>query len=175
MKYFAESVDYPSFSEDILPYATMYCYVASSFLNGLVNYSKPIKAFVLGRYTRWDEVVDHELSIQDPPGSFKWTKKTFATKDDLYGQLIIKDQGFHVKLDNDFQDDVLMLSVDDDGVYWFFWYDQDCSDCCIGRFVTSDPVDSVVDEFSRYVHGLSVNEYGEREIPVHYFSGWLSG
>lgn len=29
-------------------------------------------------------------------------------------------------------DDVLILAETDD-FWWFFWYDRDCSDCCIGR------------------------------------------
>jgi len=183
--YFTDNIEYPSdIAINPLPIGKEYIYVSSTFLNGFINYVTPIKAFVLGRYHKWDEPIDHTVTIQDPPGSFNWVEKKCKTKDELYNSLIVSDAVYHVGVDNDFQDDVLILAkagqVDGEGeCYFFFWYDRDCSDCCIGRFISQDLELDIINRFTKYINkelaGNNYNAHGAKEIPLNYFKGWITG
>lgn len=53
-KYFTDSIQYPHIGKEILPYGVQYEYIASSFLNGMVNYYTPIKAYLINRYEDWN-------------------------------------------------------------------------------------------------------------------------
>lgn len=182
MDYFTDDIEYPGdVALNPLPMGVSYSYISSTFLNGFINYVTPVKAFVLGRYHAWDEEINHTISVMDPPGSFNWTKKECKTKDDLFRELAKENVMCHVNLDYDFQDDVLILAtageIEGEGAcYFYFWYDRDCSDCCIGRFVTTDDEAEVVSSFAENATDPENNELGEaREIPLHYFQGWLKG
>lgn len=183
--YFENQVGYPKdIALNPLPLGTEYQYVSSDFLNGFINYVTIVKAHVLGRYHAWDEELQepHTISVQE--GSFNWVKKECKTKDELYAALTVKGATYHVHLDDDFQDDVLILAEAGKTelgqvCYVFFWYDRDCSDCCIGRFATDDCKEEVIEIFDRFVNqdlvGFGSNDHGAREIPLHYFQGWLRG
>lgn len=156
MKYFKTSQDYPTVGEEILPLGELWCYISSSFLNGFLNYAKPIKAYAINRYTPRE---DNELLVQ----KFNSGRTRLHTK---MGQI--------------FDDDVLILSKNELGEYWFFWCDCDVSDCCIGRFTTSDSEEEVIAEFDRYVKERQSN-LGYQETPgeafelnVKHFIGWIS-
>lgn len=184
IKYFPESIEYPGdqLVFDPLPMGVQYLYVSNSLLDGFINYVDKIKAFVIGRYLRWDEAPGVEIEVQEPPSSSKWAKKTPRTKSELFDVLTTENAVYHSKLDTAFQDDVLILGKaykngdkEQPEFCWvFFWYDRDSSDCCIGRFQSDDEESEVVASFVDFVRKLDVNEYGEREIPLHYFRGWLS-
>jgi len=174
--YFKTTIEYPrNILADPLPMNTLREYISSTFLDGFINYVEIKKAFVIGRYTKWDEEPDNDIHIMEPAGSREW--KTFKpkTKLEAFNLLTEKDRVFHSNLDTAFSDDVLLLAKDSD-VWVFFWYDRDCSDSCIGRFQTPDSDVVVIDSFVKYVKQLKIDEYyeEEKEIPLHYFSGWLS-
>jgi len=180
--YFRHTEEFPKIGMDILPMGTDYVYVSCTFLNGFINYVKPLKAFVLGRYHGWDEELDspNEIHIQDPPGSRQWVKPSLKTKDEFFKALTVPGAVAHSKLDTDFQDDVLILAKSEENhkgewCYFYFWYDRDSSDCCIGRFQTTDDEEVVVSKFYNYCNDPETSEYGSREIPLHYFQGWISG
>lgn len=181
--YFDETEEYPcNIALHPLPLGMEYLYVTTTFLNGFINYVKPIKAFVLGRYRTWDEQLEHTISVQEPPGSRNWVQRECKSKNELFDALTVPEAVMHVKLDVDFQDDVLILAragkIDDQVCYYFFWFDRDCSDSCIGRFITEDPESEVIASFTQYINGTlkeDANEHGAREIPLHYFKGWLEG
>lgn len=179
-KYLPACLEYPrDIIDHPLPLGVGYEYVSNSFLNGFVNYAKPIKAYVLERYYPWEyefEKDEFSIKIREPARSFQWVDFVPKTKDELYQKLCEPDRMCHAKLDVDFQDDVLMLSVSEQGTYIFFWFDRDSSDCCIGRFVTDDPRDVVVSAFDEYVKGRTFQyQNRHREIPLTYFrSGWIS-
>ena len=97
-------------------------YISSTFLNGWINYVNPISAFVVHRY--------HELekSIDD------W-HNNYSCHTDL-GQ---------------FGDDVILLCKSDNkNDFWYFWFDNDVSDCSIGRF-TNDNENEVKEKFEEFV------------------------
>ena len=182
---FDETVDYPrDYAFNPLPIGTLYCYISSSFLNAFINNVTIVKAFVLGKSLNWNEEFD------DPDDTYinvmqdhVWTKVNVRTKDDIFNAITQEGAVFHSKLDNDFKDDVLILGkvFNSDGTMYqwiFFWYSRDCSDCCIGKFTVDDTVvkdEAVIEMFGNFCNSPNRSEYGSREIPLHYFRGWLQG
>ncbi len=188
MDYFQHTEESPRIGDkiDILPIGTMWQYVSGSFLNGFVNAFRgaPLKAYVLGRYTSADEAVyentDDRPSYQEPPGSFKWQQvEDSLTKRQLFDLLTEPQRLAHTKL-GIFSDDVLALfqSKLENGqnCYWFFWFDQDVSDCGIGRFNTDNDPDIVIAAFDTYVAERSTAIGCGHEpwpLPSHFFTGWM--
>lgn len=194
MKYFEETQEYPrNVAFNPLPWNICYEYVSSTFLNGFINYVKIKKAYLISRYTAEDELVQN-VDIIDPPGSYNWIKFS-GTKKEVFDKITTPGAIVHSHLD-DFGDDVLILAKieknqdeklhfeqENTNFYMFFWYDCDCSDCCIGRFYTDDTEAQVIQEFDVYVkdrHDKMITTYQKqdaplREIPITYFKGWMSG
>lgn len=180
--YFNDEVEYPrDIAINILPVGTRWDYVGSNFLNAFINYVNVEKAYVLNRYLKWQDNPQHEISIQDPPSSFKWVSRKPTTKLELFELLTQPGRVHHVKLDCDFQDDVLILATaksdeeQEQKLWFFFWYDRDCSDCSLGRFTTSDSDEVVKEKFSAYCTDAEHDRQDSKEIPLHYFRGWIEG
>jgi hypothetical protein len=179
--FFEEKIEYPGYSigeGDILSFGIMYIYVSVSLLNGMINYAgKPLRAYVLDRYRKWNEYFDKLkiVSFREPPDVItgKWEKKYCNTKAEIYDLLIQANRTYHTDIEI-FQDDVLLLSKIGENSYWFFWFDRDVSDCCIGRFKTSIDKAIVVESFDNYVRENCSNNDGHRVLPNHCFSGWIS-
>ena len=168
--YFDECVSYP---QDIalnpLPVGTLYEYVSSTFLNGFVNFVFIERAYLLNRYTNPTDVFDKlGTTVQEPPGSLNWVTLADllgpeANRDRAIRILFQKGRTHHVDLSN-LSDDVLILArvkdwhdgANESQMYYFFWYDMDCSDCFIGRFITNDPVERVTELFDQ--HAKKINE-----------------
>lgn len=190
-KYFRDEVEYPrDIAANPLPIGTRYDYVSNTFLNGFINYVSVVKGFVLARYCGWTEQdwidaqnQDHECQIRNPETRcMEWIKVEPKSKDELFNLVTAKNAISSPKMDCDFQDDVMILAkitTDEDKTLWyFFWFDRDCSDCSIGRFLTNDTDEEVIASFTEYVMNHHANDprFGApREIPLHYFnSGWIS-
>ena len=188
MKYFSDNVDYPNvLNGEILPDGTLWSYVSSTFLNGFINYIRPVKCYLMNRYRDWDEVrEDGDLKCHfRSPENNKWEDKIFKTKEELY-QFVIKNTSglMHTHLDI-FNDDILVLGKvrDTPNKYVFFWFDRDVSDCCIGIFNTEDSEEVVIDEFRKYAMETGaklqqrylnkVNGCAASELPVEFFQGWV--
>ena len=156
---FGPSIDYPTSSQllDELTCGTMYNYVSSTFLNGLINYVTPLKIYLLERYETFNQ--------------------------DKFDKIIANKQ-YHTKLDC-FRDDVMLLG-ETDGYYWVFWFDMDCSDCSIGRASKlAYTKEEMLICFEEYVKShIESNERpkdkdvecitGYHEIPLDFLMGWLS-
>jgi hypothetical protein len=180
MGYFDDHIEYPhGVAFNPLPINTCWDYVSHTLLNGFLNYVTVIDAHLLDRYRPMTEELSKSdlssVSYQEPPGSFKWKNfEKAVTKQELFDLLTQEGRTCHTKL-SVFRDDVLILATcdNDDGqtMYMYFWFDQDVSDCCVGRFVTKDSQDVVVEKFRKWIDGL---EYGRHQLPQHFFQGWLS-
>ena len=181
--YFTSDKEYPSASTlarglgDSGNEGMWFKYVSSTYLTGLINYVKIEAAFCLSRYYRWDDTIDREVNIMDPPNSFNWTKVK-GTKQEVFDLLTEKGRVFHSKLDNDFQDDLLILSIleDSPNTYVLFWFDRDCSDSCVGMFRASNR-DQVLSDFKQWAISPTLSNNADevaKEVPVHYFNGWLT-
>jgi hypothetical protein len=136
-----------------------------------------------------------EVQIADPPKSTKWIKFK-GNREQIFEKLTEDGRVCHSNF-GDFRDDVVILAeirynigdfswqqqIDYEShpvqnCYMYFWFDRDCSDCEIGRFRTTDTTKEVEEEFARYVGERQqfAKEGGiAKEIPLHYFRGWLKG
>jgi len=149
----------------------IYHYVGSTFLNGYVNYIKPIKLYLLERYRTQGKIFEETVwrpFVEAPP--------------------------FHTDL-NGLDDDVFILGETNDH-YYFFWYDCDCSDCAIGRQQKKNiKQEEAINWFDNYAERLvdtKMVEYrssnrekleiadeccegisGYREIPLKCLRGWI--
>lgn len=118
----------------------MFEYVSNTYLNGLINYVSVEKAFLVRRY----KDSGHEDVVREIEGAI------------------------HPNL-NDHDDCFVIGSSHGRTHFWFFWYDLDCSDCCVGR------AECTLEEMDLFVQGLA-QEFPDRfEIDVDKIRGWISG
>lgn len=69
-------------------------------------------------------------------------------------------------------DDVLILAQTPNS-YWLFWYDNDCSDCVVGRF---DKNKCTLEEFIKAFDTLTTtHRYFSGETHSIKLKGWISG
>lgn len=179
-KYFQESCEYPSDlimdSESMLKEGVLYCYISSTFLNGFINYITPVKAFIIDRYRNDDQLLDTEkkenpIIINMHYGNFgKWENLAMFTKQEVIDKLNNGYKIYHTKIGM-FDDDVLLLAKTKN-YYWYFWFDCDVSDCCIGRFKTTDAEEEIISSFTKYCN--QVTEYKLYEFKLDWLQGWLS-
>lgn len=98
-----------------IPQNTVYNYVSSSFLNGLVNYAGIKIGYMLNRYGL--KHLEDEETYASYVGITKW----------------IDQQPHCSKFDHD---DCILLG-ETESSYWCFWFDRDVSDCCVSRMEKS--------------------------------------
>lgn len=132
---FHDCEEYPdNIAERGVPQSMLYEYVSSTFLNGLINYVNPFWGCVLERYEVWKNFNIEEIvnkAISQP----------------------------HLKL-SEFIDDVLVLAETENS-YWFFWFDNDVSDCQVGRVEKSSTTkDSMKKSLIEWIES---HEYVERQ------------
>lgn len=122
-----------------------FAYVSNSYLNGFINYVKIIGAFALRRYNR-DEKYDYRSEIEK-----------------------IKNEP-HCNFSKLIKDDVVVIAKGANS-HWFFWSDQDCSDCVIARTEIYYDDNVFLDIMKKHFDTL----FGPvEEIPVEYIKGWLT-
>lgn len=121
-----------------LEHGVFYYYVSSSYLEGIVNYTKPVAGVLLERY----DVLDR------------------AKAQTIIDTRVVKRIG-HPRLEA-FEDDVILLCTPnstseadgDPNEYYMFWFDRDVSDCCVGRFNSTDTREQVIADFKMWVESL---------------------
>lgn len=168
MDYFSEQEEYPNPPVDMLPVGKLYSYISTTFLDGWINYVEIKSAFLITRYR------EHEQNV------------AAVDKFNEGGE-------FHTCLGKQLDDDVLILAraksrdpfdIDTDGCgphWWFFWFDRDCSDSCIGRFETTDAEATIIERFTAHAHdcsrGMGYEHSGHPalELKPDAFRGWISG
>jgi hypothetical protein len=194
LDYFDTSIDYPhDIAHNPIPYGTLWCYVSSTFLNGMVNYVKPISCFVLDRYTADDEIVGGNDFTVCTKGDFgKWHIWN-GTKRELINVIASGEKEVYHSDMHCFNDDIMLLTkieIDQDdgnGRYMFFWYDCDVSDCCIGKFETTDTKEEVIQSIINYLEYCKEENRGTvikdgcdngvvnyTELPISFLKGWIS-
>lgn len=130
-------------------------YISSTFLNGWVNYVKPVKAFVVHRYEEDVEQLSKRVDA--------WHENPT----------------YHTRL-SVFEDDVMLLARSERGDWWYFWFDCDVSDCCIGKF-EDEPGADIPAEFEEYVReraedlrSYHAGPAAWMELDVSKINGWVS-
>ena len=185
LDYFDDSEDYPKeVAHDPLPYGIVWNYISNTFLNGFINYVKPIKVYQLDRYTGEDESLDVDyLQIRAGIGG------EFSIKSNLRKLVINNEiQFMHTKL-NVFGDDIIILAKieGNENGYMFFQFDCDVSDCSIGKFETTDSVEDVVQSVVNWLEAVkqqnknAIFQEGHdngilnyTELPLSFLQGWIS-
>lgn len=159
-KYFNSFSDYLSPYTEDEPFKNghCYCYVSDTLLNGIINYIKPIKAFLMDRYN--EDLLSKNKALE-----------LFNSNSESHTNLSI------------FRDDVIMLAYEKESkFYWYLWFDMDCSDCVIGRFKTEDSEKQVIKSFEEWVKDTQktfCDDYhperkGEAiELNIKYINGWV--
>ena len=150
MKYFTEVLhEVPYKQDEVFPYGTLYEYVASWVLDGIVNYPEHVAGAVLAQYSEGTDVLSFSPSSQTVQELRKkvlaWNKEEDVWCGSLYEL---------------FDDNVALLSYEEEtDAYWLFLYDCDSSDCSIGRFKTTDSREEVLNEFEEYLEFLAWNSW----------------
>ena len=162
LSYMRDEIEYPHPAVEPLRQGVLFSYISSTFLNGWINYVGDVRrAYLVTRYRSHAENVEALAKWHaDPP--------------------------FHSKFD-DIPDDVHLIAKDEGGKWWYFWYDRDCSDCCIGILDTDDSDDAVLVAFDEHVnswHGIGADRHGTENgeepspplaIDPKTIRGWVSG
>jgi hypothetical protein len=179
-KYFKDFLEYSSDvildSDLMLEDGVLHQYISSTFLNGFINYVKPMKVYVIDRY-RVDSQLSNEEKNQIPivinmckDNYNNWENIAMFTKQEVIDKFNDGYKIYHTKLSM-FDDDVLFLG-ETDNYYWYFWFDCDVVDCCIGRFKTKDSEDKIISLFTEYC--MRVTEDKIYEFKLEWLQGWLS-
>lgn len=179
-KYFHTHTEYPQeVAVDPLPMNELWSYISSTFLNGFINYVDIKSAFLFNRYQQWDEeLTNHHTVRQEGAGQtqygYDWVKFK-GTKGQLYDLVVGNPNAIYHTNISMFEDDVVILAEASRNVYLFFWYDQDCSDCSIGRFITDEPYEEVLKDFKEWATNKEFDGGEAKELPASFFRGWLKG
>ena len=195
--YFDEQIEYPNnIVSNPIPYGEVWTYVSSTFLNGFINYVKPVKIFLIDRYVPNDEdITERNVSVKKP-GTWNW-EKFKGTKGELKTAIITGEyEMYHTNL-HCFGDDVVILaelddketaSDDEEKTYIFFWFDCDVSDCSIGKFKTTDTKEEVIQSVVNWLEqqkeennkDLNFDKYFDNgvynytELPLSFIAGWVN-
>jgi hypothetical protein len=190
--YFEDNIEYPkNIADNPIPYGEVWTYVSSTFLNGFINYVKPIGCYVVNRYTEeTEDISDREVSICDK-GKFGNWHKFSGTKKGLIDLIVSEEKEvYHTRL-NCFADDIIILAKietesDEENKYIFFWFDSDVSDCSIGKFKTNDSQEEILNSIENWLketyaddktgHEASHDELssGYHKLPLSFLQGWIS-
>jgi hypothetical protein len=157
-----------------LEHSIMYCYVPSTFLNGIINYVTPVETLILDRY-HIDGDEDFKcnplkLAVHAAGPTWVWETKEVLTKKEAFALLDSGYEMYHTNL-RTFDDDVLMLA-ETEKLWWFFWFDMDSSDCCVGCFDKGQDKDQVISAFERYAKDISDGDV--YEFKPAWIKGWIS-
>jgi len=167
-KYFQYTRNYPCPTEDILPLGERWDYISSTFLNGWINYVKIISARLITRYAE-DGYEGNIIRAKKWHNDNTYHSKFVDLGDDV---LILA------------KDDVKRFQIDRTPYYWFFWFDMDGSDCCIGRFRSDDHEEQIKKLFDEYAdessrdlsvsYGASKSSVDSIDIDPKSLCGWIS-
>lgn len=178
-KYFKEGIAKPGIKAafDPIPIGVRYDYVPVSYLNGFVNYGTFLKAYAIGCYRDWNDLLGKLATVRIREN--RWISKFCATPAELFDTVTEPGAVTNSELLEDFATDVILLKKivhkDYPVQYLFFWFDSYITECCIGRFETEDSEEIVIQEFDDFIKNFDLATYGSREIPLHYFNGRVSG
>lgn len=178
-KYFKEGINNPGIKVafDPIPVGVRYDFVQVSYLNGFVNYGTFLKAYAVGRYRSWDDLLGKLATIRLREN--RWISIFCATQGELFDTYTQPGAVTNSELLEHFATDVILIKKivhkDYPVQYMFFWFNAYIDSCSIGRFQTDDSEETVIQEFDNYINNLELATYGSREIPLNYFQGRVSG
>jgi hypothetical protein len=123
-KFFDHTVDYPDIAvNDILPCGELWWYVSDTFVNGFVNYSEILAAFIADErgYLTQDEIDAKAKRFNETLPDYHTKLCQFGTNVWLLGKSIRRSTRVTPGAPSE--------------VFWLYYFNQDTSDCGVGRFV----------------------------------------
>ena len=191
LSYFSERYDYPT-NERMFEFGIngvrsggiLLNYISTVFLNGYINYAKPVAAYVMNKYGELDSEINAEVQISLSPdntgGERVWANFRNPTKRQVFEALVSNGNNSNTDLSL-FRDALMILvKIDEDEDFWvYFYFDYGNSECSIGLFEEKDP-DKAIKAFKEYV--AYVDSWNTTDphnsptpIPMSFFaSGWFS-
>ena len=151
MRYVIDHVDDPSFDQEILPFGDCWHLLNSSFVNGFLDWGKPVAAWVLERDWAPDAINDHLYphTLEDCGNLVVNTREHAISLTNLSAIPNIKLRSLFIN------DDILLLiqNEHDLNVFMLIWVDgENDDDHSILRFRTRDPIDDVINECPKIVN-----------------------
>jgi len=144
--------EFPSHNQmaEGIPENTVYSYVSSTYVNGFVNYINPFYFVLVKRYSddkEWEKCIESISSIE---------------------------KEYHLRLSK-FGDDILLLGETENN-WWYIWYDNDVSDCCIGKFEKSKiSKDDLIECFIEWIKSNDyISDYYVLSNKLGKHNGWLT-
>ena len=181
---YMDTIEYPSneLLVEGVKDGTSFDYVATTYLNGFINYVQIIDAYMIRRYKTLEKYLVEKYGTYDQsiiegnvdPNNLTW-ERSCRLIDDLS-----ESGNFHFTHSANKFDDMLILAKQA-GSYWIFWTDCDCSDSCIGRLPLStfdsdeeakESLKLAALEFS--TEDSTVEDEKIKRIPLSLFSGWIT-
>lgn len=178
-RYFPHSVEYPDPTKVMLEPGWLLSYIDSTFLGGWVNHVKILDAYLITRYQ------SHSVNLEQARAFDQRVDAGEITRQNLSGfgddVLVLARENPSNRPSTDYQYDLALGNR-----YWFFWFDQDSSDCCIGRFDSETSPDMIRQEFRDYCFAGPTTDLGDNQeiapefrepiyLRLNQVKGWLGG
>ncbi len=189
--YFDKTVEHPrEVADNPIPYGTVWTYISSTFLNGFINYVKPIGCYVVNRYTREEDDISDRGFYLRTKGDSKWSHFKGIKRELI--DIIVSElrEVYHTDL-SCFGDDIIIVAEVSDydyngeteGKYIFFWFDMDAPNCSIGKFQTKDSKEEILKSVENWLtEEFIVNKNheakhedsnGYHKLPLSFLRGWI--
>jgi hypothetical protein len=142
-------------AERAVPQGTVYDYMCSSFLDGIINHVEIHVVLYLNRYRQYPHAWDGPVELDHVEQVIASLNAQPHTKYRAAGVI----------------DDVVLLGSSENS-YWMFWYDMDSSDCKVGRSTkNSDGFTAFVEECCDFIKsGHEIGGWSQLPAP----KGWIS-
>lgn len=130
-----------------IPQDTSYAYISNTFLNGMVNYGRNHRPFLIARY-----------GIQKDPEDESIIERIRDEKYDPLECLAEVRRYYQEYADAQFAEihpvmrgDDWLLGYETLSSYIWMWYDMDCSDCCVARYSKESCADVGITSLDQFV------------------------
>lgn len=196
MKYEKDTIEFTSskecFSGNFLKNGTMYHECDVGLLNGLINYTKVIDAYICKRYFDiecdkedlvtnirelvWDKILhnlqDKGIILAETTLISNSNEEVNIRLENLEDWIAVRRENneFHTKIAIVDEELILTKVKDMENTYAFFWFSRTRNNS-IMRFKTKDDIDMVKNEFLNYVNNCEFEQV--YTIPASSYNGWL--
>lgn len=161
-KYFPHDIEYPDPTKIMMKPGWLLSYIDSQFLSTWLNYLEILDSYLITRYRNYQANFESTNTFNKKLGPDFYRKNICLFGDDV---LILAEEKPIDKNRESYYPDSENYFNEHHKLYWFFWFDQDSSDCCIGRFASNTDVETIKNEFKDYCFEGPTIDLGEnREI-----------
>lgn len=189
-KYFPNGIEYPDPTKIMMEPGWLLSYISSDFLSPWLNYLEILDTYLITRYREYQVNVERAQAFNSKieAGDCFFHQNVSLFGDDV---LVLAKEKPSTKYEEtsyplDYRNKPELSGYPADTQrYWFFWFDQDSSDSCLGRFyVASSQEAALRQEFQEYCSermasfqeaSLKTELHKPLYLKLHQVKGWLSG